>query len=74
MTKTWLASGDLMSFYRIDKLGIQYHSCGLDKLDQIDVQMKTLESFRDSNSKLIVFNLKSPPDRRTPSHQNPATG
>ena len=69
LRKTLLALRDQMKFYRTDKLGIPHLSCGLDKLDWIEVQKIIHEMFRDSTLELTVFTLKTPLERTTSGDQ-----
>ena len=74
LRKASLALRDHMSFYRINKLGFPQLSCGLDKLDWIQVQKLIRETFPGSNLELSVFfSLKTPLERTTSGDQNSAT-
>ena len=50
---------------RFDKFGVPHLSCGLDKLDWIELQKINHETFRDCNLKKTVFTLKTPLERTT---------
>ena len=71
--KSLLALRDQKSFYGIDKLGIPRLSCGLDKLDCIEVQKINQETFRDSNHDNSVFTPKTMREGTASSDHNSAT-
>ena len=71
LRRALLALHDQMSFYRVDKLGIPHPSW----INLIGLMYKKIihETFRDSNLELMVFILKTRPERTTSGDHNTAT-